>query len=73
MGLDLKKLSTETRNQDTMTLDTMTTLEVVTAMNRQDHLVPDAVEKALPQIAAAADRAAGLSPQHPAPDGPAGS
>ena len=58
MSLDLKKLSTETRNRETMTLDTMTTLEVVTAMNRQDHLVPDAVEKALPQIAAAADRAA---------------
>lgn len=58
MSLDLKKLSTETRNRETMNLDTMSALELVTAMNRQDHLVPEAVEKVLPQIAAAADRAA---------------
>ena len=58
MSLDLKKLSTETRNKDTMALDTMTSLQVVTAMNQQDRLVPQAVEKALPAIAAAADCAA---------------
>lgn len=58
MSLDLKKLSTETRNRDTMDLDTMTSLQVVTAMNCQDRLVPEAVEKALPAIARAADYAA---------------
>ena len=36
MDLNLDAMTTETRNQATMDLDTMTPLEVVTAMNRED-------------------------------------
>lgn len=51
MSLDLKKMTTETRNPNTMELDKMTPLEIVTAMNREDALVPKAIEAVLPQIA----------------------
>ena len=51
MALDLKKMTTETRNQNTMDLDIMTPLEVVTAMNKEDANVPKAIEAILPQIA----------------------
>lgn len=50
--MDLNKMMTETRNPDTMTLDQMSALELVTAMNREDHKVPEAIASALPQIAA---------------------
>lgn len=51
MALDLKKMTTETRNPNTMDLDIMTPLEVVTAMNKEDANVPKAIEAILPQIA----------------------
>ena len=47
--------NTEQRNSKTMNLDKMTTLEAVTVMNEEDKTVAYAVEKALPQIAAAVD------------------
>lgn len=50
MSLNLGKLSTETRNEKTMNLDTLTTLEVLTIMNEEDRKVPEAIEKALPNI-----------------------
>lgn len=53
MKLNLDALTTETRNRDTMNLDTMTPLEVVTAMNREDAKVPQAIAPVLPQIAQA--------------------
>lgn len=53
MKLNLQKMTTETRNQNTMNLDTMTPLEVVTAMNREDANVPKAIEPLLPKIAQA--------------------
>lgn len=46
-----ENMTTETRNQDTMHLDQMTPLEIVTVMNREDRKVPIAIEKVLPQIA----------------------
>lgn len=49
--MDLNKTMTETRNPDTMTLDQMSALELVTVMNREDHKVPEAIASALPQIA----------------------
>lgn len=49
--MDLNKMMTETRNPDTMTLDQMSALELVTVMNREDHKVPEAIALALPQIA----------------------
>ena len=48
MSLNLKNMSTETRNQNTMNLDIMTPLEVVTVMNREDAKVPEAIKPALP-------------------------
>ena len=51
MSLNLKGMSTETRNQNTMNLDTMTPLEVVTVMNSEDARVPEAIKPALPNIA----------------------
>ncbi|MBQ2855051.1 MAG: N-acetylmuramic acid 6-phosphate etherase [Oscillospiraceae bacterium] len=44
-------MSTETRNQNTMNLDIMTPLEVVTVMNQEDAKVPEAIKPALPNIA----------------------
>lgn len=55
MKLNLQKMTTETRNQNTMNLDTMTPLEVVTAMNREDAKVPKAIEPLLPEIAQAVE------------------
>ena len=51
--MDLSRMTTERRNQATLDLDTMTALEIATVMNREDRNVPLAIEKALPQIAAA--------------------
>jgi N-acetylmuramic acid 6-phosphate etherase len=44
-------MSTETRNQNTMNLDIMSPLEVVTVMNQEDAKVPAAITPALPNIA----------------------
>ena len=51
MSLNLKNMSTETRNQNTMNLDVMSPLEVVTVMNQEDAKVPAAITPALPNIA----------------------
>lgn len=50
--MDLNNMMTETRNPDTMHLDEMSALEIVTAMNREDRKVPEGIEPVLPQIAA---------------------
>ena len=54
MGVDLKGMTTETRNPRTMQLDQMSELEIVTVMNEEDARVPLAIAKCLPQIAQAA-------------------
>lgn len=51
MHLNLKHMSTETRNQNTMDLDIMSPLEIVTVMNQEDARVPAAITPVLPQIA----------------------
>lgn len=53
--IDLAKLSTEARNQRTWDLDTMTSLELATVMNKEDELVVDAVRSVLPKVAQAID------------------
>lgn len=53
MKLNLDKMTTETRNPATMNLDQMTPLEIVTAMNREDAKVPEAIRPQLPKIAEA--------------------
>ena len=50
--MDLSNMMTETRNPDTMHLDEMSPLQIVTAMNREDRKVPLAIKAVLPQIAA---------------------
>ena len=53
--MKLVNLSTETRNPKTMGLDTFSTLEIVTAMNKEDAKLAEAVKPALENIAKAAD------------------
>lgn len=48
--MDLSKLTTETRNQKTMHLDTMSVHEFAAAMNAEDQTVPVSVSRALPAI-----------------------
>ena len=57
MELNLKAMTTESRNQNTMGLDTMTALEVVTVMNREDEKIPQAIRPALPKISRVAELA----------------
>ena len=51
--IDLSVLVTESRNKETMGLDQMTPLEIVTVMNREDGKAVEALEEVLPQIAQA--------------------
>ena len=54
MKLNLNGMTTERRNPRTMNLDTMTELEIVSAINEEDARVPLAIAKKLPEIAQAA-------------------
>lgn len=49
--VDLAKLSTEQRNQNSMNLDQMTPIEIATLMNKEDENVISAIHEVLPQIA----------------------
>ncbi len=51
--IDLSKLTTESRNPDTMQLDEMTPFEIARTMNREDANVIRAVQKVLPEVAVA--------------------
>lgn len=51
MELNLRAMTTESRNQNTMNLDAMSPLEVVRVMNQEDRNVPLAIEAVLPEIA----------------------
>ena len=51
----LKELGTERRNRATENLDTMSTLELVAAMNREDTVVPRAIKRVLSEIAKAVE------------------
>lgn len=53
--LDLTKFTTEQRNQRSMDLDTMTSLQIVTTMNDEDLRAVQSVTKVLPQVAMAID------------------
>lgn len=50
--------TTESRNQATLNIDTVSTREMVALINAEDRKVADAVQQALPQIAEAIDRIA---------------
>ena len=51
MDIDLSRLSTESRNPETMNLDQMTPLQIVQAMNREDACAVVSIEPELPKIA----------------------
>lgn len=55
--IDLTKLVTETRNPNTMDLDQMTPLELVSVMNQEDLNVVAGVKEVLPQVAQAIELA----------------
>lgn len=56
--MNLGTLISETRNSETMDLDSLSTLEMVTAFNQQDAKVAEAVRLTLPQVAQAVEAAA---------------
>lgn len=56
--MDLTKLTTESRNLDTLEIDRVSTLEMMRMLNREDMKVPVAVAKSLDRIAEAVDAAA---------------
>lgn len=56
--MNLEGLTTEARNEATKKIDRVSTLEMVTLINQEDQKVAQAIEKVLPQIAAAIDAAA---------------
>lgn len=52
----LTQLITEQRNPNSMNLDRLSALDIVALMNQEDKLVPQAIEKVLPQIAQAVEK-----------------
>ena len=48
-------MSTESRNPNTINLDEMSALEIVTVMNQEDHRVAEEINKVLPEIAKLVD------------------
>lgn len=53
--VELKKIATEQRNPNTMHIDTLSTLDMVRLINREDHKVAEAVSLVTDKIAAAVD------------------
>ena len=52
----LEKMLSEQRNPNTLHIDSLPSLDIVTLLNNEDKLVALAVEKNLPQIAQAVER-----------------
>ena len=53
--VELKKIATEQRNPNTMNIDTLSTLDMVKLINREDHKVAEAVSLVTDKIAQAVD------------------
>ena len=49
--MNMNQMITETRNPNTMDLDSMSALEIVTAMNQEDEEVPRVIHEHLEEIA----------------------
>lgn len=54
--INVKQITTESRNQNTMDIDKVSTMEILQKINAEDKKVPLAVERALPQIKLLVDR-----------------
>lgn len=52
---NLLKLTTETRNERSMNIDSMSTIEILTTINNEDKTVPYCVERVLPEIGRTVD------------------
>lgn len=55
MNVNIDNIATEMQNVNTMNIDTLSTLEMIELINREDQAVIDAVKSATHQIAAAVD------------------
>lgn len=53
--VELKKIATEQRNPNTMNIDSLSTLEMIRLINREDHRVAEAVSLVTEEIAKAVD------------------
>ena len=53
--VELQKIATEQRNPNTMNIDTLSTLDMVNLINKEDHRVADAVGEVTDKIAQAVD------------------
>ncbi len=53
--VELKKIDTEKRNPKTMHIDTLSTLDMVSLINEEDHRCAEAVKDVLPEIARSVD------------------
>ncbi|WP_193016683.1 N-acetylmuramic acid 6-phosphate etherase [Proteus sp. FME41] len=58
MAIDLSNLVTESRNNDSENIDTLSTLDMLSVINNEDKKVPFAIEKVLPEIAQLVDKVA---------------
>jgi N-acetylmuramic acid 6-phosphate etherase len=54
--MNISKLNTEQQNPKTVNIDLMTTEEIITVINQEDTLVPNAIAKEIPIIAKVVDR-----------------
>lgn len=54
--VNIKHISTESRNNNTYDIDQVSTQEILVKLNNEDKTVPFAVEKAIPQIAKLVDK-----------------
>ena len=55
MNVNIKKITTETRNPNTLDIDRVSTVEIVKKINNEDKTVAYAVEKVIPEIAKCVD------------------
>ena len=53
--IDISKISTEKRNENTKNIDLVSTTEILRLINNEDKTVPLAVEKAIDQISIVVD------------------
>lgn len=53
--MNITKLNTEQRNPKTMEVDLMTTEEIITIINQEDTIVPNAIAREIPHIVKVAD------------------
>lgn len=58
MSIDLSALLTERRNANSANIDTLSTVQMLTVINREDQQVAHAIAPYLPQIAQVVDKVA---------------